>query len=401
MAEGAKIDLREKADRGPERAEQIERAGLELHAQIEERKEAENKLRESEERFRLLVEGVNDYAIFMLDPNGLVASWNQGAARLTGYAAEEIIGDHFAKFYLPEDVRKGLPDRGLRTAEREGRYEAEGWRLRKDGSKFWTNAVINALRDSAGRLYGFVKIARDMTERKRLEQKVRENEQLAAIGGAAAVFAHELGNPLNGISVSLQMLYRQLVAKNDSRDAQSIEVLSSVIKEIRRVGLLLDDFRSLAKPRRLDLEPTNLADLVAELLAVESGHYAERGVTAEQIFAPDLPTVMLDARRVKQALLNLCKNAVEAMPEGGKLTIEARLRDGRIEIDVADTGAGIPEDFPVFEFFQTTKEYGTGLGLAIVRQVVSAHNGGITYRSEPGKGTTFTVWLPLDLKPKP
>jgi PAS domain S-box-containing protein len=376
------------------RAHELETANRKLRFQIAERETAEKQVRDSEEKFRLLVEGVQDYALFMLDPHGHVVSWNQGAERLKGYSVDEIIGEHFSKFYLAADAQKGIPAAGLRIAQSEGRYEGEGWRLRKDGSKFWANVLITALTDKSGQLYGFAKLTRDMTEQKLIQDKLQESERLAAMGTAAAVFAHEIGNPLNGISTSLQFLQLQLAEKDPTIQLDS--TLEFVLKEIYRLGSLLDDFRSLARPQELDLRPTDLAQLVSELLTAQAVQYAKRRILVEQDFPPDLPRVMADIRRMKQVLLNLCKNAVEAMPEGGTLTVRGRHLAGLVSLEIIDTGVGIPDDFDIFQLFKTTKEHGTGLGLAIVRQIISAHQGMISYQSEPGKGTTFTVSLPAE-----
>jgi PAS domain S-box-containing protein len=376
------------------RAQELEAVNRRLRFQIAERDATEKRLRESEERFRLLVEGVKDYAIFMLDPDGYVVSWNQGAERLKGYSADEIIGEHFSKFYLKEDIRKGRPAAGLKIARSEGRYEAEGWRLRKDGSKFWANVLITRLTDKMGQFYGFAKLTRDMTEEKLIQDKLQESERLAAIGTTAAVFAHEVGNPLNGISTSLQFLQLQLAEKDPT--VQLGSTLELVLKEIYRVGSLLNDFRSLARPQNIDLRPTSMPGLVEELLTTQEAEYTSRGIVVEQDFPPDLPMVMADSRRLKQALLNLVKNAVEAMAEGGTLTIRGRHLAGVVSLEITDTGVGIPDDFEVFQLFKTTKEHGTGLGLAIIRQIISAHQGTISYQSEPGKGTTFTISMPVD-----
>ena len=376
------------------RARELEAANLKLRSEIAEREAAEKSLRESEEKFRLLVEGAKDYAIFMLDPKGHVVSWNAGARRIKGYSEDEIIGQHFSRFYLPEDVERGKPEEGLQIAEVKERYETEGWRLRKDGGKFWASVVITALRDNTGRLYGFSKLTRDITEWKLMQDKLQESERLAAMGTTAAVFAHEIGNPLNGISSTLQLL--QMQTAKEAANAWLTPTLEDLLKEVFRLGTLLDDFRSLARPNQLDLNPTDLPQLVRELLATQSAQCVERGIVVELDLQADLLKPMADARRLKQALLNLCKNAIEAMAEGGKLTIRGYSFNGQVSLEITDTGAGIPDDFHVFELFKTTKHNGSGLGLAIVRQIISAHQGTISYRSQPGKGTTFTISLPLE-----
>ena len=379
------------------RAHELESANLRLKRQIAEREVAEKIAKESEERFRLLVDGVKDYGIFMLDVDGYVVSWNRGAERLHGYAADEIIGEHFSKFFSEEDIRIGVPAGELSVAQREGRFEDEGWRRRKNGSKFWASVLITALADNTGQLQGFAKLTRDMSEQKLIREKLQESERLAAMGTTAAVFAHEIGNPLNAISTSLQWLQRGLCKSSD--DPLVKETLDLVLKEIDGLGSLLNDFRSLARPQQpqqLDLRPISLIQLVRELVMSQQPIFAEQRIVVNQDLPPNLPLVLADSRKLKQALLNLCNNALEAMTEGGTLTIRGYEFAGLVSLDIADTGVGIPDDFDVFQLFNTTKQRGTGLGLAIVRQIISAHGGTISYRSEIAKGTTFTISLPAE-----
>jgi PAS domain S-box-containing protein len=229
--------------------------------------------------------------------------------------------------------------------------------------------------------------------REEAELRLQESERLAAVGATAAVFAHEIGNPLNGISTSLQLLERRLAKYHD--DPEIAGEVRQIVREIQRLGTLLQDFRFLARPKRLDLEPVSLPELVAEVMNTEAPLYQALGVRVERRFPVDFPLILGDRQRLKQVILNLCKNAVEAMPGGGSLVLEGVAEGGRAILRVTDTGVGIPEDFDVFELFKTSKPNGTGLGLAIVRQIVSAHEGTVEYASEPGKGTTFTVTLPL------
>ncbi len=371
-------------------------ANLQMKRQMEEREEAEKRLRESEERFRLLVDGVRDYAIFTLDRNGYVVSWNSGAERITGYTADEIMGEHIAKFYTAEDVAKGLPHEALRIAEMHERYESDDWRMRKGGAKFWANVVITSLRDDSGRLHGFSKVTRDITERKSLEEKLHESERLAAMGTTAAVFAHEIGNPLNALSTTLQLLKRQMSKPDENNNAFVNSALDGLLHELDHLGSLLNDFRSLARPQRLELRLVQLPQIVGEAFAAQAADCAERGIVLNHSFPVDFPAIAADGRRLKQALFNLCKNAIEAMTDGGKLTVRGYQNGATVCVDVEDSGSGIPEDFDLFELFKTTKPHGTGLGLAIVRQIVAAHRGTISYRTERGKGTTFTISLPLD-----
>jgi PAS domain S-box-containing protein len=372
---------------------QLEETNRELQGQIAERGTAVEKLQQSEERFRLLVEGVQDCAIYMLNVEGVVNSWNSGAQRLKGYQAEEIIGKHFSCFFRPEDIQAGKPNQALEAAAAKGQYEEENFRVRKDGSVFWANVLITALYDSIGQLYGFAKLVRDITERKETEQRLRDSERLATLGTTAAVFAHEIANPLNGLSTSLQIVGELI--RESGQGPLVEETLEIAHEELKRLTALLNDYRSFARPQRVKIQPTNLRQIFEEVLAPATKHYKECGITLELEFDDNLPLVPVDRQKIKQVILNLCKNAVEAMPEGGTLKCKAYQTAGRVILEVADTGTGIPEGLDVFQLFKTTKHYGTGLGLPIVGQIISEHRGTVNYVTKLGKGTAFIVSLPL------
>jgi len=353
-----------------------------------------DKLRESEELFRLLVEEVQDYAIYMLDPSGIVTTWNKGAERIKGYSAQEIIGKHFSCFYRLEDIRAGRPYRALNIAAREGKYEEEHLRVRKNGEEFWCSILITALRDKTGRLYGFTKVVRDITQRKENEEKMRQSERLTTLGTTAAVFAHEIGNPLNGLSTSLQLAESQL-KRGDTPTSLILETLEAASKEVQRLNSLLKDYRSFARPMHLNLKPTNLRRAIQDVLAPNLALYKDLGIKLNLLFSNDLPLVQVDQERIKQVVLNLVKNAVEAMPDGGILTCKAYALDDQMVLEVSDTGTGITDGIDVFQLFKTTKTDGTGLGLPLAQQIISEHRGKIEYVSELQKGTTFRVLLPF------
>ena len=370
-----------------------EEINRELQTQIAERETAVEKLQQSEEQFRLLVEGVQDYAIYMLNLEGVVITWNSGAQRIKGYRAEEIIGKHFSRFYRPEDIQAGKPKRSLEAAAAKGQYEEENLRVRKDGSVFWANVLITALYDSGGQLYGFAKVVRNITERKETEQRLRESERLALLGTTAAVFAHEIGNPLNGLSTSLQIL--SALIRESGHDPLVEETLEISRQELQRLTALLDDYRSFARPGSVKIQPSNPRQIFDEVLAPAAQHYEECGITLELEFDDNVPLIAVDREKIKQVILNLCKNAVEAMPKGGTLKCKAYQKADRVILEVADTGTGIPEGLDVFQLFKTTKPSGTGLGLPIVEQIISEHRGTVNYVSDLGKGTAFIVSLPL------
>ena len=354
------------------------------------------KLKETEEGFRLLVEGVRDYAIYMLDPDGFVTTWNTGAQRIKGYTAEEIIGKHFSCFYTPEDVQSNHPDRALQIAAAEGKYEEENLRVRKDGSVFWATVLISALRDRTGELRGFAKVVQDITERKESEQRLREKDRLATLGTTAAVFAHEVGNTLNGVSTSLQVI-SDLINSADNRDPLLAETIEMAHQDMRRLTSLLGDYRSFAKPQTLKFEPSDLRQITEEVLAPATNSYKASGISVTYDFDEDLPLVPVDREKIRQVVLNVCKNAVEAMPDGGILSCKAYRENDRFVLEISDTGIGIPDGLDVFQLFKTTKPTGTGLGLPIVEQIISEHRGTVDFSSQVGKGTTFRISLPLGL----
>lgn len=372
----------------------MEKSYQESQRRITKQDIAVEKLKQSEERFRLLVEGVQDYAIYLLDPAGLVMTWNAGAERIKGYSAREIIGKHFSCFYTPEDRKSGRPNRALEIATREGQYEEENLRVRKDGSEFWSNVLITALHDSTGKLYGFTKVVRDITHRKETEERLQQIERLATLGTTAAVFAHEIGNPLNGLSTSLQLV-EKLLKNSDTPNPLLLETIQAACQEVQRLNSLLQDYRAFARPQHLNLEAMDLHRAVREVLAPSMRSYRNSGINVNIEFSEELPLILADKVKLKQVILNLCKNAVEAMPGGGVLTFKASQLDDHVIFEISDTGPGIPDGIDVFQLFKTTKADGTGLGLPIVQQIVSEHRGAIECFSEPGKGATFRISLPL------
>jgi PAS domain S-box-containing protein len=372
---------------------QPEETNRELQTQIAEPETAVEKLQQNEELFRLLVEGVQEYAIYMLNIEGIVTTWNSGAQRIKGYRAEEILGKHFSCFFEQKDIQAGKPVRALEIAAAEGRYEEENLRVRKDGSVFWANVLITPLYDSRGQLKGFAKVVRDITERKEAELRLRESDRLATLGTTAAVFAHEIGNPLNGLSTSLQIVTELI--RESVHDPLVEETLEISRQELRRLTGLLNDYRSFARPQSVKIHPSNVRQILDEVLAPATKHYKDCGIALELEFEDNVPLIPVDREKIKQVILNLCKNAVEAMPDGGTLKCKAYQKADRVILEVADTGTGIPEGLDVFQLFRTTKPQGTGLGLPIVEQIVSEHRGTVDYVSEVGKGTAFIVSLPL------
>jgi PAS domain S-box-containing protein len=378
---------------------------------LSERKVAEEALRRSEERFKLLVQGVTDYAIYMLDPDGRVTNWNMGAERIKGYLADEIVGEHFSRFYTEDDRAAGLPKKVLETAAREGRYEKEGWRVRKDGSLFWANVVIDAIRDEQGNLLGFAKVTRDMSQKKEAERALEQarevfvqSQKMEAIGRLTGGIAHDFNNLLMAVLGSLELLRKRL-----PNDPKMIALTDNAIRGAQRGTALTK--RMLAFARRQDLKPeaVNVAALVqgmADLLQRSLGP----SVSIETRFPLSLPPVRADANQLELALLNLAVNARDAMPNGGSIIIGARvdrinektdnLEPGRyICLSVTDSGEGMDEETlgRAADPFFTTKGVGkgTGLGLSMVHGMSEQSGGRLVLKSRKGEGTTAEIWLPV------
>jgi PAS domain S-box-containing protein len=355
-------------------------------------------LEPTDDLFKLLVGQVKDYAIFGLDPNGIVISWNAGAERIKGYQAHEIIGDHFSRFYPDEAIRSGWPKTELELAKRHGRFEDEGWRLRKDGTRFWANVVITALHDEQGRLRGFAKVTRDLTERRRMERLEADAQQMSEF---VAMLAHELRNPLAPIRSAVS------VARHAGTPADRVQWALEVIDRqsgqlTRLVDDLLDVSRITRGQVRLERRRVRLREVIETAIEQVQPLATQRGHSLAFVGTAD-PQVRGDAVRLGQVVTNLLTNACKYTPAGGRIEIELAATDERARIVVRDNGTGISPDLlpHVFEIFTQDKrsldraEGGLGLGLAIARKLVDMHRGTLTaYSAGPGCGSEFTIELP-------
>ncbi len=366
---------------------------------ITARKQVAEALRRERERaeafLRSLILTTQD-AVISIDRQGRIDLFNPAAEHVFGYTRDEVQGQKL-QMLMPEPYASEHDDYVARY-ERTGEPHAIG-RIRtvaarrKNGEVFPIELSVTEIEVGDETYYGA--FIRDISEKIRLQEQFVERERLAAIGTTAATFAHEVGNPLNSMYMAAQLLERRLTKRRDLVDDTLTTPLLNLMSEIRRLTVLLEEFRALARRQKLNLQPISLASLVTDLLAGETLAYSARGIKVEQVFPPDLLPITADGEKLKQVLLNLCKNAAEAMPQGGTLTVRAHNSGGQVHLEVSDTGVGIPARVDIFEPFITTKPQGTGLGLTIVRQIVSAHKGTLTYRSAPGEGTTFTVALPV------
>jgi PAS domain S-box-containing protein len=374
---------------------------------VSERRKAEHALQESEERFRLLVEGTHDYAIFMLDPRGNVVSWNAGAERIKGYRPEEILGKHFSTFYPKEAIDKGQPDLGLKTAEAYGRFENEGWRVRKDGTRFWANAIITALRDKTGKLKGFSKITRDLTERRQLERAQLQAELMADLNRRKdeflAMLSHELRNPLSPIINAVHLL--RLHKDEDPVQQQARAIIERQVDHMTRlVNDLLEVSRITTGKIRLERQHIDLRGVVERAVEVVRSLMAqckhELSVTL-----PSQPVwLFADATRMEQVTVNLLTNAAKYTPQGGRVSITLQQEGEDAVLRVRDTGIGIASEFlpTIFDLFTQAEKSldrsqgGLGVGLTVVQRVVEIHGGKVEAHSAGiGQGSEFTVRLPI------
>jgi PAS domain S-box-containing protein len=375
---------------------------------VTERKRAEDALRDSEQRFRLLVQGVTDYAIYMLSPEGTVTNWNQGAERIKGYDQIEIVGQHFSRFYTEVDRAAGMPQRALRTAAEMGRFEAEGWRVRKDGSCFWAHVVIDAITGDDGELLGFAKITRDLTEKKKADEALAEADaalyhaqKMESIGQLTGGIAHDFNNLLSVLSSGLEVL--------NMRGDHDVRTIESMRRAVDRGARLTQQLLAFARREPLQAETRKLNRIIGGFESV-----LRRAVNDTIDFTIELDrkaaSAVIDSARFEAALLNLVVNARDAMPEGGSLTIATSnvtlgtqvagtLAPGEyVKVAVTDTGSGMAPDVVAraFEPFFTTKEVGkgTGLGLSQVYGFIRQSGGDVVIDSRPGVGTTIAIYLP-------
>ena len=378
---------------------------------LTERRSAEEALRLSEEQFRLLVQGVTDYAIYMLDAEGRVSNWNPGAERIKGYAPDEIVGEHFSRFYTEEDRAADGPAQALKAAVREGRFEKEGWRVRKDGTRFWAHVIIDPIRDVMGNVIGFAKITRDVTERmenQRALDLAREalfqSQKLDAIGQLTGGIAHDFNNLLMAVIGSLE-----LVRKRMPHDPRITPLLDNAMQGAERGAALTQRMLAFARKQELAVEPVDAASLVRGMTGLLQRSLGPT-LRIEARFPHNLPPVLTDANQLENALLNVAVNARDAMPDGGVITIEASHEvlgagaeiglpaGGYVRLSVADTGQGMDAKTldRAMEPFFTTKGIGkgTGLGLAMVHGLAEQSGGRLRLTSRVGEGTTVEIWLP-------
>ncbi|MDB5815137.1 MAG: hybrid sensor histidine kinase/response regulator [Rhodocyclales bacterium] len=377
---------------------------------ITERKLTEQALHASEERFRLLVKGVTDYAIYMLSPEGMVTEWNTGAERIKGFTEREIVGTHFSRFYTEEDRANGLPARALERALADGRLESEGWRVRKDGTHFWAHVVIDAIHNDMGELIGFAKITRDITERRnaalsleRTKEALFQSQKLEAMGKLTGGVAHDFNNLLGVVVTGLELLSREVKTPSATRTIESMQ------RAAKRGANLTQQLLSFARQQPLQQEKYNLNRVIGSFEAVLRRACNET-IRFEIELDPDLRPVLVDATQFEAALLNLVTNAGDAMPRGGTLIVQTRnvqldhhqvgmLPAGQfVAVTVKDTGTGMSADVlaKATEPFFTTKGpgMGTGLGLSQVHGLVRQSGGDMLLETEVGEGTSISLFLP-------
>ncbi|MFJ2408239.1 PAS domain S-box protein [Pseudomonas sp. NPDC087814] len=376
---------------------------------LTERKAAEQALRQSEQQFSLLVQGVTDYALYMLDPNGVITTWNAGAQRIKGYQPAEVIGRHYSMFFQREDVDHNVPQRALETVLREGRYEGQGWRLRKDGTGFLAHVVIDPIKNELGELVGFAKITRDVTESVQAQQEIKEtrealfqSQKMESLGQLTGGIAHDFNNLLMVILGSLE-----LAKKRVPQDSRTCALLNNAIAGAQRGATLTQRMLAFARRQELDPQPVDVGDLIRNMSDLLS-RMLGAGINVDTQFPLILRPVLVDMSQLEMAVMNLVINARDAMEGRGRILISARedaFPDGAndsqrlICISVIDTGPGMNDATlqRAMEPFFTTKGAGkgTGLGLSMVHGLAAQSQGHFVLKSQVGEGTTAELWLPV------
>jgi PAS domain S-box-containing protein len=376
---------------------------------LTERRAAADQLRRSEEQFRLLVQSVTDYAIYMLDEKGFVSNWNAGAERIKGYTEDEIVGRHFSLFYTPEDLAENGPQRALDTAAREGRFEKEAWRVRKDGTRFWAHVIVDPIRDDMGRIVGYAKVTRDITERKHAQEaldKAREElfqaQKMEAIGRLTGGVAHDFNNLLMAITGSLEILQKRMPP-----DPRLMPFIRNAMLGAQRGVALTQRMLAFARRQELETKPTDIGKLIGNMQDLLQRTLGPT-ISIETDFPRKAQVARVDPNQLELALLNLAVNARDAMPAGGVLSISIKQmhldggllpRGDYLCITVSDSGEGMDEATlrRATEPFFTTKGAGkgTGLGLSMVHGMVDQLGGKLVLNSRLGVGTTIEMWLPL------
>jgi PAS domain S-box-containing protein len=385
---------------------------------ITERKQTEAALRESEERFRLLVESVKDYAIYMLDPQGRIATWNAGAERIEGFRADEIIGEHFSRFFTPEDREARKPELELKAASDDGRFEAEGWRVRKDGSRFWADVVLSAVCDESGQLCGFSKVARDATERKQAEEEIRQlnasleqrvlerTAQLEAANQELEAFSysvsHDLSAPLRHIAAYVEILESEAAGRLDESSKQHLQTIADSATQL---GHLIDALLAFSRMGRSEMRQQKVS---LGILVKEARRELHRDIEGRDIEwrIGALPEVQGDALMLRQVIVNLLSNALKYTRTRDQAKIEIGLKDTEQEtvVFIRDNGVGFDPNyvdklFGVFQRLHSTSEFeGTGIGLANVRRIIHRHGGRTWAEGAIEGGATFYFSLPKPSK---
>jgi PAS domain S-box-containing protein len=402
---GDKAIKQERRDRRPATAEAHGEATPIAHTRLGATVEQGGRI------YQLMVEAVRDYAIFMLDPNGYVASWNTGAQRIKGYSAAEIIGQHFSVFYPQEAVATGHPQRELEIAVAEGRFEEEGWRVKKDGGQFWANVVITAVRDETGMLIGFAKVTRDLTERRNAELKAKEDARRVSVSETANVakstfltaMSHELRTPLNAIGGYTELLTLGLGGPTTPEQLDYLErIRRSQQHLLGIISDLLNFSRIEAGTLTYEIRNLSLNEVIKGIVPLIEPQAEAKAIVLKTQTTDHDCLVLGDRAKVDQILLNLLSNAIKFTESKGTVTVQCKESGNMASIEVVDTGVGIPPNKldAIFEPFVqlgrslSSAHEGTGLGLAISRELARAMKGNLTVSSKVDVGSTFTLSLP-------